>query len=77
MVAQLPFLGGLVTELEASGIQTDTLRKSLDGTQAIIHIQLLSMEQFNAAIKQASVLGYSFAYTEELMQTAEWADGEE
>lgn len=68
----LPFFMGTVEKMEECGIDTNELRKSLDGTKAIIHMSLLTMEQFNEVRTKTSILAMTNEQTQELMRTTEW-----
>jgi len=72
----LPYFVGEISRLEDCGIDTDGLRKSLDGTQAIVHMHNLTIEQFNEVRTKTSITAYTHEQAQEVMKTAEWNNEE-
>ena len=72
----LRFAIGNTNDLSEIGIETDGLRKSVDGTLSIIHIEFLSDEQFEAIRFNPSFTFKSGESMEELMKTPVWNDDE-
>jgi hypothetical protein len=72
----LPFFTGNTDKFAECGIDTTGLRHSLDGTQAIIHMQNLTIEQFNEVRTKTSILALTHEQTQELMASAEWSIAE-
>lgn len=70
----LPYLIGECETLQSCGIDTEGLRKSLDGTKAVAHMQILSIEQFNAIRPILEIGIYSHEEVEKLMKTPEWSE---
>jgi hypothetical protein len=69
---KLPFFIGSIEDFESCGIDTSTLRKSLDNAQVIIHLHNLTIEQFNAIRVKTNVAALSYQQVQDLMQTSEW-----
>lgn len=69
----MAFFIGTIEKLQECGIDTTTLRKSKDGLQAIIHFDLLTMEQFNAIRPKTSIEALTHEQTLERMATSEWS----
>jgi len=70
----LPFFMGSCEKLEECNIDTTPLRKSLDGTKAIIHMHLLTIDQFNAMRIKTSIEALTHEQARSLMATAEWSE---
>lgn len=69
----LPFAVGDITKLQECNIDTTNLRKSLDGTKALVHLQNLTISQFNAFRVKTSIQAMTYEQVEELMATPEWS----
>lgn len=69
----MPFAVGSIDKLQECGIDTTDLRKSIDETMALIHLQNMSIEQFTAFRTKTSILAMTQEQTEELMLTTEWS----
>lgn len=84
----LPWVVADVSTLQSYGIDTEGLRKDLVGTvttegeivhdthQAIVHLQNLSVEQFNALRFDASVQILDYAQVQVLTAGIEWSSSE-
>lgn len=64
---------GEIDKLQLCGIDTEPLRKSLDGIKAVVHHDLLSKEQFDALRPKTSILCLTFAEAQALSSDPEWA----
>ena len=71
----LPFVVAKITDIENFGVPTASLRKSVDGTQALVHLDNLNMEQGVGLSYLGS--GYTQEEVMELMKTSEWYIPEE
>jgi len=70
----LVFVVGTVAKLTDCGINTETERKSLDGTKAIVHLQNLNIAQFNLIRFDLDVQMITYQQCLDLTATAEWSD---
>ncbi len=71
---ELPFFVGTVDDFTCCGVDTTNLRKSVDGTQAIIHMHNLTMEQFNEVRFKVDINAVTHEEALTLMGTPEWID---
>lgn len=69
----LPFFVGAISSLKNCGIETAPLRKSNDGTLAIVHMHALTIEQFENVRTKTSIEALSYEQAQSLMQTADWS----
>jgi hypothetical protein len=70
-----------VTSAQMAGIDTQTLRKSNDGLQCVVHRELVNAAQFNLLLIIAMMSGKPFscgtaADLDALMLTADWVAAE-
>lgn len=71
---RLRFILGTVSNFDLLGINTETNRKSLDGTKALVHQETLTDEQFETIRYDETFQFISNGALDELLNTAEWSD---
>ena len=73
----LPYFMGETIKLQECGIDTTSLRKSLDGSLCLVHQHGLTKVQFDEIRPKTSIQTLTYEEVKELLQTVEWKEQEE
>lgn len=65
---------GETDKLQECGIDTTSLRKSLDGTLCLVHQHGLTKEQFDEIRPKTSIETMTYEEVKALLQTPEWVE---